>query len=84
MTADCQRGIVEQLIIEYLANIVVFHIQPSTFNLPVAYCSSLGVEINAYFYDRQTSEGKLLGVVLEVYLVDGCLSRHIEFQLEEI
>ena len=47
-------------------------------HFPVAYGAALGVEVDAYLYYGQTREGKLRGVILEVYLIDGCLGGHVE------
>ncbi len=45
-----------------------------SYYLPVADGALLGVEVDAYPHYRQTAEGKLLLVVLQVYLVHRCLS----------
>ena len=49
-----------------------------SYNFPISNSAAFGVEVDAYLYYWQTSEGKFRGVVLEVYLLHCCLGRHIE------
>ncbi len=52
--------------------------------LPVPYRAPLGIEIDTDLDNGQATEGKLGGIVVEVYLPHGCLCRLVELQLEEV
>ena len=52
--------------------------------LPVPYRAPLGIEADADLDDGQATEGKLGGIVVEVYLPHGCLGRLDELQLKQI